>query len=61
MYHFQFPCSFAVNVFPIDVCYSQATFPLEMLGLDNTSEDTWITQSEFLVKEHIDKQENDVL
>ena len=40
---FQFPCSFVVNVFSIDVCYSRATFLLEMLGLDNTSEDTWIT------------------
>ena len=40
---FQFPCSVVVNVFSIDVCYSRATFLLEMLGLDNTSEDTWIT------------------
>ena len=28
----------------VPVCtYSRATFLLEMLGLDNTSEDTWIT------------------
>ena len=31
IYHFQFPYSFVVNVFPIDVCYSRATFLLEML------------------------------